>query len=174
MADNTYNSSSINTVEMVRLMSDIKLPDYDKRLDASLIDKIVKGKHSYYRTKETEYHSVVGKFTLPIESPTMNTNSIESSDKAAPNTKNGGNKLNVSKYSTTNIIKLRIPKYIVMMFDNVIPKGTKFLIACLGGNTDIDKMRIICLYDDPASQLSDYDSNGNTVSTNKSIKGGAK
>jgi hypothetical protein len=39
-----------------------------------------------------------------------------------------------------------IPKYIVMNFTGTIPKGTKFLVAFIGGSSSVDNMSIVGLY----------------------------
>ena len=74
-------------------------------------------------------------------------------------------------YKTGNTLILESPKYLVMMFDNKIPKGTKFLIASLGEETDADNIRIISLYNEAPSQLQEVTY---TTTTNNTVLGGGK
>ena len=54
-------------------------------------------------------------------------------------------------YTERNFIALTIPKYILLNFKKVVPAGTKFLVAFVGGSTKIININIIGLY---GSQLS--------------------
>jgi hypothetical protein len=150
-------------------MEDIPLPKYDKSLNITVPkDSSITIK---FTPITTAYKSMKGKFLIPIEIPNLNKTKVVSTNQAAPNVRLGGNRLNSTAYKTGNTLILEIPKYLVMMFDNKIPKGTKFLIASLGEETDADNIRIISLYNEAPSQLQEVTY---TTTTNNTVLGGGK
>ena len=43
----------------------------------------------------------------------------------------------------TNFITLTIPKYLVMLFTEKIPAGTRFLVGFLGGSNSVSNIHIV-------------------------------
>lgn len=161
---NYYSNSEFPYVERAILAEDIKLPtiNNNKKLTrgffyttvAQLIEGVFfDGSSSPDTSKEyklayNEIKNITAKFNVPILFP--NTPSTEQSRKPKTTGFTGAN-MKTGSYATTNTIKLTIPKYMVMQFVNqtkecTIPKGTEFLVACVGGEMEIEKMRIIGLF----------------------------
>ena len=146
-----YNSSntSINGVEIAILAHDIILPEIDGKLTYSLLYDIEHAKNRsprYYRTKESEYKVELGRFFIPILTPSISRESIVQEDKSAPKVKSKSVKLETDAYVNANTISLEIPKYLVCEFTDKIPAGTQFLFVSLSGRVREDKIRIIGIY----------------------------
>ena len=148
-----YNAKQLGTVEVATLVKDIPLPSYDKVLTASMVQKMVLQGVGSFTPITTAYSSVKADFYINIEIPNLSKEDKIDELKAAPQILHGGNRLNTSSYRTTNTIRLEIPKYLVMMFDGKIPKGTKFLVTSLADKADAKNIRIISLYNASPDQL---------------------
>ena len=156
-----YSAKKMGSVEVVTLVNDVPLPSYDKVLTAAMVQKMYDKGVGKFTPITTAYSSVMADFYLRIETPNLDTNSKEEKNQAAPTVYQGGNRLNTTSYKTSNTIRLEIPKYIVMLFDNKIPKGTKFLVASLADEADAGNIRIISLYNKAPSQI--YDESASTT-----------
>ena len=96
---------------------------------------------------EREYENMIGNFYIPILFPLVENGESTELEFEAPSTGNILNGSLASKpYVERNYISLAIPKYIVMNFEKLIPKGTKFLVAFIGGNKSIENISIVGLY----------------------------
>ena len=158
---NFYGAKQLGNVEIATLVQDIPLPKYDKKLNV----KVPKGGGITIKFTPitTAYRSVKADFYIPIEIPNLSKSQKMSTKQAAPSGRlGGGNSFNTSGYMTGNTLRLEIPKYLVMMFDNKIPKGTKFLIASLAEEADAANIRVISLYTDALSQIVEDDPEDNT------------
>jgi len=158
-----YNSKDMGNVEVATLVKDIPLPKYDKKLEITVPGE---NKHAIkisFTPKDTVYKAMKGDFYIAIEIPSLDKNTKVENKIAAPKNIQGGNKLNTTSYKTGNTITLEIPKYLVMLFDNKIPKGTKFLVVSLADKADAKNIRIISLYTDAPSQLIDDTDTTNIV-----------
>jgi hypothetical protein len=136
-----FDGSTLDTVERIILSEEIKLPelpDYPLTLDNL-------EKYGEYKLAEREYKDITAKFILKLATPLLDQTSNTETTKSSPSSRKQSN-LNTSSYTTTNYIQLTIPKYIVMQFTGTIPKGTEFLIACVGGSLELEDMRIIGFY----------------------------
>lgn len=84
-------------------------------------------------TKDEVFTSVRGNFLIPMMSPLVeNSTSIEVIHNAPVTESSNGA---TSQYVTRSYFELNIPRHIVLMFNNVIPAGTKFLASFIGGST---------------------------------------
>lgn len=106
-----------------------------------------------------ELKSIETQFYIPVLMPKINDSSSSiNKSKSAPS-KRGfkGDNINTSGYTSSNTATLVIPRYLLLQFitditetskvnEDTIPKGTEFLVACVGGSMDADKMRIIGIY----------------------------
>lgn len=142
---NFFEKQSIISVERVILAEDIELPKIAKKKDP-LTHKYLKN-NDEYKLKEREYTNIVGKFFLTIMTPLVSKGLPNTTSCPAPS-KFGhrGQNLNVKSYKSSNYIELTIPKYIIYNFRKLIPKGTEFIVASVGGSTDPNDMRIIGLW----------------------------
>lgn len=150
-----YKTKQLGNVEVATLVKDIPLPKYDKALKVTIPKN--GGVTINFTPITTAYTSVMADFYIAIEIPNLSQDGKIDKDQAAPNLHQGGNRLNASSYKTGNTIRLEIPKYLVMMFDNKIPKGTKFLVASLANEADASNIRIISLYNKSPSQIYNED-----------------
>lgn len=148
-----YNEGEASTVERVVLAEDIELPelmkypkDKSERLTYDFIKKMVGGK--WYKFREQEYTDVTGKFYTQILTPTLSKTLGEPELKDAPAIRAAtkGSELKTKEYKTGNFVELVIPKYIVLNFKKLIPAGTEFLVAAVGGSLNVEKFRIIGIY----------------------------
>lgn len=150
--NNFFNSSdtAIQGVEIAILAEDIELPEVDTEPISYglLYDRwhSEKAKVRHYRSKELEYKSMIGKFYIPILTPSINKDDIVYEDKSAPKVKSKSVKLTTETYKNSNIILLEIPKYLVCEFTGKIPAGTQFLFVSLSSRIMENKFRIIGLY----------------------------
>ena len=152
MNNDFFNSSntSIKSVEIAILAEDIILPEVDTApISYGLLwDRWHDDKASvkHYRSKEIEYRSEIGKFYIPILTPSINKDDIIYEDTSAPRVKSKSAKLDVDSYKNSNTILLEIPKYLVCEFTGKIPAGTQFLFVSLSSRIMENKFRIIALY----------------------------
>lgn len=143
--DNTnfYRSNLLSSVERVRLVEDLPLPEITK--EPLNREYMRTGKE--YILATNVYKDTVAQFYLPVMTPLLNNNEKSCQVVGAPSRLGQyGSKLNTSSYTTCNYISLVIPKYILLEFVDFVPAGTEFLVAGVGGSTDVDDMRIIGLY----------------------------
>lgn len=135
------------SIELAILQQDIELPEITKEpLTLETLTKLDKqGKE--YKLKEREYQNMIGNFYIPILFPLVENGESTELVFDAPKT---GNILNESLVASTyverNYVSLLIPKHLVMLFEDVIPKDTIFLIGLVGGGTDIEDINIIGVY----------------------------
>lgn len=135
-------------VEIAELQQDIELPEISE--DPLTLETLEKYKKSgkEYKLRETEYTNMLGNFYIPILFPLVENRESTELEYEAPKTTNiVNNALMGNKYVERNFVSLMIPKYIVMNFDKVIPKGTKFLVGFVGGNSDIYNINIIGIHE---------------------------
>lgn len=128
--------------EEATLLEDILLPELPP---FPTMQEIHDGNVYYPRTVEL-YKDTLGKFSIPIINPLGdNTGAPTDSSGGSSNTRNivNNSNLQVSTYKESNYITLNIPKYILLNFLNKVPKGTKFIVAFIGGSTSIGDIRVI-------------------------------
>lgn len=142
MNNNFYEEGKISSIERVVLAEDIRLPEISK-YPLTLKNLEDKGE---YKLAFNEYTDVKGKFYLNIMTPLIDKGSVGEKNNSSPSTKGHKGNLATNKYKSSNYITLIIPKYIVLNFTGVIPKGTEFLIGSVGSSIDLSKIRIIGLY----------------------------
>ena len=147
MTSNNSNYTDGISIELAILQQDIELPELPKDpLTLGTLEKYAKeGKE--YKLMENEYQNMIGNFYVPILFPLVEDGESTELVFDAPKTNNIlNNSLASSTYVERNYISLLIPKYIVMQFKDIIPKGTKFIIGLIGNETDIEDINIIGLY----------------------------
>lgn len=167
-------------IERAILMEEIKLPVYNNRqkLNRSFFYKMKYFLGSYdpyvdrwchvfsstedepeYKLAYNELKNIDAKFYIPVLMTTFTNDGTEVNVNSKAPSK-AGFKGNISSlpYSSSNCVRLIIPKYILLQFidqkedssgnikNPIIPKGTEFLVACVGGHMDIEHMRIIGVY----------------------------
>jgi hypothetical protein len=155
MAINTekfYEEQKLKNIERVVLAEDIELPEINTEpLTLELLQEL-SDKNSYYKLAINEYSDMNAKFFLPIMTPLVDTDNARDSTKSSPSLNgNKGDSLKSSSYNSTNYITLVIPKYILLNFVSVVPKGTVFVVGSVGGKLNIDEMKIIGLYSTSAT-----------------------
>lgn len=136
------NYEALKSIEQVELAEDIQLPKVQE-LTYNLLHSGGTWKSPFDLYKDTK-----GKFFINIMTPLKDTGDTNDISKSSPSTKNqkGTYKLNTNGYNASNYIELTIPKYILLNFTNIVPKGTKFVVGSINGSYDVDDMRIIGLY----------------------------
>ena len=93
-----------------------------------------------------DYENISAKFYINIFTPLVDKTKTKVESKAAPSVrKYNNNNLTPSDYEQSNYITLTIPRYILFQFKDNIPKGTEFIITCIG-EFKIDHFRIIGVY----------------------------
>ena len=147
--ETSVNSEYSNyfAIEIAELQQEIELPELpEDPLTLDTLERYSKmGKE--YKLMEREYKNMIGNFYIPILFPLVENRESTELIYDAPKTTNiVNNALQGSEYVERNFVSLMIPKYIVMNFKKVIPKGTKFLVGFVGGNTKIVNINIIGLY----------------------------
>lgn len=164
-AKNYYEKQSVPSIEKVILAEDIELPELpDQELSLDYFKD-----HSVYKLAINEYDDMKAKFFMPVMTPMKDQEKVEEEDNSSPSSKGqlGESSLQTNNYSTSNCVELVIPKYILLEFVGTIPQGTEFLMASVGGNLNVDDMRIIGLY----STFEDLYSGGNSTSSGYSGSG---
>lgn len=134
----------MDTIEKAILVEEIKLPEVttDKSIDLSFFEsgKILK-------LASNIYTDMKGKFSVKMLTPTMDNSSAKDNLSIAPsNLGNRGQSMSTNNYTTSNYVTLTIPKHILLGFTEKVPKGTEFIVASIGGSTDIEKFQVIGLY----------------------------
>lgn len=113
-----------------------------------------------FKLAYNEIKNIDAKFYVPVLMAGMTNSSSKqeiSTDNRAPKTTGFKGNIRSLPFNSTNYTTLTIPKYIIFQFldhktekigekDPFIPKGTEFLVACVGGAMDVETMRIIGLY----------------------------
>lgn len=100
-----------------------------------------------YNLIQNCYEDMVGKFYIPVLFPLVDmADGPEEFIHNAPKKNGIIGDIEGSKYTEQNYIELIIPKYIVMQFRDIIPKGTKFLIGFSGEHKKISNLNVIGLY----------------------------
>lgn len=87
----------------------------------------------------------IGKFSIPIMIPLLDSSEIIERQSMAPTMKGNINKLTTNKYSSTNYISLHIPVYLIKDFGDVVPKGTEFIVTSINGGTELGDLKIVGL-----------------------------
>jgi len=109
---------------------------------------------NYWSAEEVYADFYEGNFSIPmlfpnLTEPGVNPEEFESTltrYEAANLNAVGGNLETDGFYVKGNYIKLKIPKYIALMFRSTIPRNTKFLVNFSGGNSQVDNISIIGLH----------------------------
>lgn len=137
---NNYSASLSN--EVVELERKVYIPLLPLEKMSDLVLGAYRYLGEYYWTKDDVYKAKKGNFYIPMMFPMVKYKS-DSDDmpveerETAPDTSyviNDDEKFVTKDYVKRNYVKLVIPRFIILQFSNVIPKGTRFNIACLGGN----------------------------------------
>lgn len=170
MANFYDDPSSFPYIEMATLVEDIKIPIPEK-LSLEYFEPKFKETHKstdsgedgyidcyyeYNMSKEYEFiHSklqnLTGKFYVPILTPSVDYGDANDKDNISPNKAGFKSNIRSKAYTTSNFIELTIPKYLLYQFignskdgqNYLIPKGTVFLIASIGGLSKLEKIKII-------------------------------
>ena len=143
-----YDEQQISTIEIITLAEDIILPELPS-IEEELSHDYLKFIGPYVLAFNV-YKNMMGKFFLPIMTPLVDKGDASEQDKVSPSTRgHRGASLRTNDYISTNYISLPIPKYILLNFRDMVPKGTRFIMASIGGSLDTDKMRIVGLYTVP-------------------------
>lgn len=132
------------SIEVAILQQKVRLPKLpkEKLSIATLIQYEEEGRD--YKLAIDAYDDVIGNFYIPILSPMVdNTSSTELEFDAPKNSSVLNKSIEGTGYVERNFINLIIPKYIVLQFRDIIPKGTKFLVGFVGGCIDLTNMGII-------------------------------
>lgn len=145
--DNTNNEYSDNlAIEIAELQEEIILPELPKeKLSLKVLKKYDKEGKNYDMPFDT-YEDMIGNFYIPILFPLVENGESTEIEYEAPPIQVLNGTVQGSNYVERNFISLMIPKYIIMQFRDKIPKGTKFLVAFIGGSNSIDNISIIGLY----------------------------
>ena len=135
-------SQDLTYVEEATLLEDILLPE----LPPFPTWEEIHDNNVYYPRTVELYEDMEGKFSVPIITP-LGDNTGEPVDDiagaaSARNIMNEG-ALQVSTYQESNYVTLNIPKYILLNFLEIVPKGTRFIVAFIGGSTNIGDIRVI-------------------------------
>lgn len=151
--ENVY-SNSLN-VEIAELQRKIYLPllPLEKLTDQVL--GAYRYNNTYYWTKEDKYTAMVGNFYIPMLTPLVENRESTEIINAAPKVNAD---ISSSRYITSTYIELVIPRSIVLQFNNLIPKGTKFIVSFFGGNSRNDSIKILAVSDTvpiPAGEFDD-------------------
>ena len=144
-------------IELAILQQDIELPEITDHEEfplnyATLFAWNESDPSKYYKLKEHEYKSMIGNFYIPVLFPLIENGESTELIFEAPSTGNILNEsLQAAPYIERNFVTLTIPKYLVMLFKEKIPSGTKFLVGFLGGSNSISNIHIIgiCAEDIP-------------------------
>lgn len=133
------------SIEVAELQSDIKLPELPKE---KLSLKVLQEYDAMGKTYDFPfdlYEDMIGNFYIPMLFPLVENGESTELEYDAPQGEVLNGTVQGSGYVERNFVSLMIPKYIVMQFKEKIPKGTKFLVGFVGGNTDINNISIIGL-----------------------------
>ena len=102
---------------------------------------------------------IYAEFYIPILMPAVDVEDGRPIEKYAGAPRSSGvtgSKKHSSAFTTSNYVTLMIPRYIVWQFcgkgRNVIPKGTEFIVATVGGSIALEDMRIIGLFSVPEEE----------------------
>ena len=142
----SYSYTDALSIELAELQRTIYLPLLPmERLSHSVLTAYEEEKVPYWN-KDEVYTSVLGNFYVPmlfpmVENPEESTDMIHPAPENSMLLQDGG--YETSEYTTRTYIELVIPKYIVMNFNDIIPKGTMFVVGFVGGSNTIDSMRIM-------------------------------
>lgn len=147
--DNTSkgNYSDILAVEIAILQQDIELPELpEEKLTLDVLRQYEEEGKEYLFAQD-EYVNMVGNFYIPVLFPLVENGESTELLFDAPSTANIiSTNFATAAYTERNFIALTIPKYILLNFKKVVPAGTKFLVAFVGGSTKIININIIGLY----------------------------
>lgn len=140
---NFFEKQAFSGLERVILAEDILLPELpDKPLTLAYLEEF-----GEYKLAFNEYHDMQGKFFMNIMTPMVEKGEIEEKFSSSPRTiGHRGNELSTMDYVSTNFIILTIPKYILLNFREMVPKGTEFLIASIDGSLEVEDIKIIGIY----------------------------
>ena len=112
-----------------------------------------------YKLAYNELKNVQAKFYIPVLMTTFTNDGTEVKvNNKAPSKAGFKGNIQSLAYESSNCVTMTIPKYILLQFidqkedssgnikESIIPKGTEFLVACVGGLMRFEHMRIIGLY----------------------------
>ena len=140
---NFFEKQLLSGLERVVLAEDILLPELpEEPLSLKYLEKF-----GEYKLAFNEYKDMQGKFFMNIMTPMVQKGEIEEKFSSSPRTVgHKGNGLSTMDYISTNFITLTIPKYILLNFTGMVPKGTEFLIASIDGSLEVEDIKIIGVY----------------------------
>ena len=156
-----YNYSEALSFEIAELQRTIYLPLLPmEKLSIKVLQAYENLGRSYW-TKDDVYTSVIGNFYIPMLFP-MVENTAESIEliHKNPNTRNissNNSAFGTERYITKSFVELVIPRHIVMQFSNIIPRGTKFCIGFIGGNTNTNSIKILSVAQTVVTETTEFD-----------------
>ena len=134
-------------LEIGILQEEILLPELptDELTLGTLQSYALQGKS--YALMQNCYEDMIGKFYIPVLFPLVDkADGPEEFIHNAPRKNGIIGDIDGIQYTEQNYVELIIPKYIVMQFRDIIPKGTKFLIGFSGEHKKISNLNVIGLY----------------------------
>ena len=134
------------SIELAELQRDIYLPLLPMERLTHSVMVAYEDEGLPYWFKDEVYTSVLGNFYIPmmfpmVENTDESTDMVHSAPENAKLKETGGYK--TEEYTTRTYVELVIPKYIVMNFTDMIPKGTTFIVGFIGGSNSIDSIKIL-------------------------------
>lgn len=156
-----YNYSNSLSLEVAELQRTIYLPLLPmEKLSIKVLQAYETLGRSYW-FKDDVYTAELGNFYIPMMFP-MVENTPESIELIHnnPNTKNisTSNKgYGTEQYTTRSFVEIVIPRFIVMQFHNIIPRGTKFCVGFIGGKTDTESMKILSVAKTITTETTEFD-----------------
>lgn len=163
---NIYEEQKLSNTERVILAEDLKLPELTK--EPLTYEWLEEHKGEEYKLAFREYTNLMGKFFLPIMTPLKEQKEVEEESKPAPSTTgHKGAGLETKKYKSSNIVEIVIPKYILLNYIDIIPKGTEFVAASVNNDVNAEELRIIGIYSIFAGEGGMNSSGSGTKATGK-------
>lgn len=140
-----YSASLSN--EIAILQRKIYLPLLPLERLTDMVLTAYRANNRYYWFKDDVFKAMTGNFYISMIAPLVKDGDSTDIIYNAPRIKSTEEKFPVSEYKTRNYVKLTIPRHIVLQFNNLIPKGTKFNVAFEGGNSSNYSMKITSVAD---------------------------
>lgn len=158
MADTSFYEQSSNTystalsVEIAELQKKVYLPLLPKEYPTDYVLKAYRELEGRYTTMADAYSDVTGNFYITVLFPLIQSDESTVVKYKAPSTKNIVNTdaaFSTSSYMESNYVSLTIPKHVAMEFRGYIPKGTKFIVGLIGGNSSISNIKVLAVSEKP-------------------------
>ena len=144
--DLTSNSSSKNKENMPEPEYNEDYVDMNKSLD-ELTPPFLSPPPPLNESAIDTYKNMVGYFYIPILMPLIDKGEPTELEFSAPTSDNIVNgSLHGKGYKSLNYISLVIPKYILLNFKDKVPKDTKFLVAIVNGDVEVQNIHIIGIH----------------------------